>query len=175
MPYEGYSASAVVGKILAGDVKPVLPSKINPALAKYNGIIEKLLAKRKENRFQSIEEFLQALESLEALQAEREELKRSLRTTKQILKESRSKEEIQKLTREAVEKTVKIAILSAKLNDKAELLNALEDLKFYTRENLDELLNAISQIEFMIVEGIPVSEEFVESIRVLLHKVEREM
>ncbi|MCA6212788.1 protein kinase [Thermococcus bergensis] len=133
LPYEGYSPGAVVGKILAKDIKPTPPSKINPALAKYDGIFEKLLAKRKEDRYQSIEEFLQALNALEALHKEREELKKSLKETKQTLKKSRSKGEIQKLTREAVEKTAKIALLSARLNDKAELLNALEDLKFYTK------------------------------------------
>jgi len=175
LPYEGYSPGAVVGKILAKDVKPMPPSKINPALAKYDGIIEKLLAKRKEDRFQSVEEFLRALESLEALHMEREELKKSLEKTKQTLKRSRSREEIQKLTREAVEKTAKIALLSARLNDKAELLNALEDLKFYTRENLDELLNAISQIELMMKEGIPISDELIEQPKVLLHKIEKEV
>ncbi|WP_083965028.1 outer membrane protein assembly factor BamB family protein [Thermococcus sp. PK] len=175
LPYEGYSPGAVVGKILAKDIKPTPPSKINPALAKYDGIFEKLLAKRKEDRYQSIEEFLQALNALEALHKEREELKKSLKETKQTLKKSRSKEEIQKLTREAVEKTAKIALLSARLNDKAELLNALEDLKVYTKENLDELLNAISQVEVMIKEAIPLSDEFVEGLRVLLHRIEKEV
>lgn len=175
LPYEGYSLGAVVGKILAKDIKPTPPSKINPALAKYDGIFEKLLAKRKEDRYQSIEEFLQALNALEALHKEREELKKSLKETKQTLKKSRSKEEIQKLTREAVEKTAKIALLSARLNDKAELLNALEDLKFYTKENLDELLNAISQVEVMIKEAIPLSDEFVEGLKVLLPRIEKEV
>lgn len=174
LPYEGYSPAAVLGKILARDVKPVPPSKINPALAKYDGIIERLLAKRKEDRFQNVEEFLRALESLEALEIEREELKKSLEETKQTLKRSRSSEEIKKLRREAVEKTVRMALLNAGLNDKVELLNALEDLKFYTRENLEELLNAISQIELMIREGIPISGELIERLRVLLHRIQRE-
>ncbi|USH00819.1 hypothetical protein K1720_00910 [Thermococcus argininiproducens] len=82
---------------------------------------------------------------------------------------------MQRLTIEAVGKTAKIAILSAKLNDKAEPLNALEDLKFYTRENLDELLNTISQIEILIKEGIPVSDDLVEMLKVLLHRIEMEM
>nr|WP_232054822.1 serine/threonine-protein kinase [Thermococcus sp. 2319x1] len=175
LPYEGYSPGAVVGKILAKGVEPMPPSKIDPALAKYDGIVERLLAKRKEDRFQSVEEFLRALESLEVLHREREELKMSLKKTKQTLTRSRSREEIQRLTREAVEKTAKVALLSAKLNDKVELLNALEDLKFYTRENLDELLNAISQIEFMMKEGIPVSDELIDHLKVLLHKIEKEV
>nr|WP_240912194.1 serine/threonine-protein kinase [Thermococcus sp. M39] len=175
LPYESYSPGALAGKILAKDIKPMPPSKINPSLAKYDGIVERLLAKRKKDRFQSVEEFLRALESLEALHREREELKKSLKKTKQTLKRSPSRDEIQRLTREAVEKTAKVALLSAKLNDKAELLNALEDLKFYTRENRDRLLNVISQIELMMKEGIPVSDEFIDHLRVLLHKIEKEV
>ncbi|ASJ03727.1 serine/threonine protein kinase [Thermococcus profundus] len=174
LPYEGYTPGAIVGKILAKDVKPVPPSKINPALARYDGIIEKLLAKRKEERYQSVEEFLRALEDLEILHREREELKKSLEETEQTLKRSRSREEIKRLTKEAVEKTAKLALLSARLNDKAELLNALEDLKFYTKEQHDELQNAISQVELMLKEGIPIGEDFIERLKVLLHRIERE-
>ncbi|MBO8183450.1 MAG: serine/threonine protein kinase [Archaeoglobus sp.] len=171
LPYKGYSPGAVIGKILAENIKALPPSKINPALAKYDGIFEKLLAKRKEDRYQSVGEFLSALDSLEELHKELEELKK----TKETLKRSRSKEEIQRLKREAVGKTTKIAILSAKLNDKAELLNALEDLKVYTRENLDDLLNAITQIEVLMKEGIPVSDNLIEKLKVLLHRIEMEV
>ncbi len=171
LPYKGYSPGAVIGKILAENIKALPPSKINPALAKYDGIFEKLLAKRKEDRYQSVGEFLSALDSLEELHKELEELKK----TKETLKRSRSKEEIQRLKRETVGKTTKIAILSAKLNDKAELLNALEDLKVYTRENLDDLLNAITQIEVLMKEGIPVSDNLIEKLKVLLHRIEMEV
>lgn len=133
-----------------------------------------MLAKRKENRYQSVEEFMKHLKSIGEVQDELEELKKSLSETKQSLGRSRSKEEIERLTKEAVEKTAKIAILSAKLNDKVGLINALEDMKFYTRENLDELLNAISQIELMMNEGIPISDDFVNMIEVLLHRIVRE-
>ncbi|ACS33301.1 PEGA domain-containing protein [Thermococcus gammatolerans] len=170
LPYEGYSPGAVIGKILAENVKPLPPSKINPALAKYDGIFERLLAKRKEDRYQSVEEFLAALEILRKLEWELKELKK----TKRSLKRSKSMWEIKMLRREAVEKTARIAVLSARLNDKVGLLNALEDLKVYTRENLDDLLNAINQVEVRLKEGIPVSDDLIERLEVLLHRIQRE-
>ncbi len=173
-PYEGYTPAAIAGKILSEETKPPLPSKFNSVLAKYDGIIERMLAKRKENRYQSVEEFMKHLKSIGEVQDELEELKKSLSETKQSLGRSRSKEEIERLTKEAVEKTAKIAILSAKLNDKVGLISALEDMKLYTKENLDELLNAISQIELMISEGIPISDEFVNMLEVLLQRILRE-
>ncbi|WP_353797123.1 [protein ADP-ribosylglutamate] hydrolase [Thermococcus sp.] len=175
LSYRGNSTVAVISKILAKEIKPLPPSKINPALVKYDGVLEKLLAKNKENRFQSVKEFLNALNSLEKLHAEREELKNSLRETKETLRRSRSKEEIKRLKKEALKKTTKIVLLSAKLNDKAELLNALEDLRFYTKEHLTELQNVSSQIEFMIKEGIPISDEFVERLKILLHRIEQDV
>jgi hypothetical protein len=83
--------------------------------------------------------------------------------------------QIRKLTKEAIEKTAKLALLSARLNDKAELLNALEDLKFYTKKHHDELQNVISQVELMLKEGIPIGEDFIERLKVLLHRIEREV
>ncbi|MCA6212790.1 hypothetical protein GQS78_00385 [Thermococcus bergensis] len=44
-----------------------------------------------------------------------------------------------------------------------------------TKENLDELLNAISQVEVMIKEAIPLSDEFVEGLKVLLPRIEKEV
>jgi hypothetical protein len=47
-------------------------------------------------------------------------------------------------------------------------------LKFYTKEHRDELQNVISQVELMLKEGIPIGEDFVERLKVLLHRVKRE-
>ncbi|MEM3504660.1 MAG: protein kinase [Archaeoglobaceae archaeon] len=174
LPYEAMTPSAVLGKIVAENIKPDPVSKHNPALAKFDRIIEKLLAKRKEDRFQSVDEFLSALDSMKSYKMELEELKKSLEDTKISLKKSRSKEEMDKLQKEAVEKTAKIAILAARLNDKPEVLNALEELKLFTKQNLEDLLGAISSVELMIKEEIPIGDEFIERLRVLLSRIKRE-
>jgi len=170
LPYSGMTPAVIMGKVLNPDVKPKPPSAIDPKLAKYDGIFEKLLAKRKKNRYQNIEEFLNALKSFEELV----KVKRELEETKRSLKMSASLEDFERFRREAVEKTCKLALISAQLNDKAELLNALGDLKFYTRENLRELLALIGQVEIMVKEGIPIGEGMIEGIKILLHKIERE-
>jgi len=169
LPYKATSPGALVGKILHAKPRPV--SGINGGLKKFDGIFEKLLAKKKEERYQSVEEFLSVLESLGELEREKEEL----RKTSMAMRRSRSREEVERLKKESIRKTVKIAILSAKLNDKAELLAALDDLKFYTRENFDDLMNAIAQIETLLKEGIPISAEVEERIRALVLRIEGEV
>ncbi|AEO13933.1 protein kinase [Thermococcus sp. AM4] len=168
LPYRATSPGALVGKILYAKPKPI--SELKPGLKRFDGVFEKLLAKRKEERYQSVEEFLSALESLTELEREKEEL----RKTSLAMKKSRSREEFERLRIESIRKTVKIAILSAKLNDKAELLAALDDLKFYTRENLDDLLSAIAQVELLLKEGIPIGPEVEEKVRALVLRIEGE-
>jgi len=168
LPYRATSPGALVGKILSAKPTPI--SELKPGLKRFDGVFEKLLAKRKEERYQSVEEFLSALESLTELEREKEEL----RKTSLAMKKSRSREEFERLRIESIHKTVKIAILSAKLNDKAELLAALDDLKFYTRENLDDLLSAIEQVELLLKGGIPIGPEVEERLRALVLRIKEE-
>ncbi|ASJ03787.1 serine/threonine protein kinase [Thermococcus profundus] len=169
LPYSATTPGALIGKIL--HAKPKRSSEVDPALAKYDGLFEKLLAKKKEERFSSVEEFLEALNSLRELEREKGELKR----TTMAMRKSRSREEFEKLKVESVRKTVKIALLSARLNDKAELLRALDDLRFETRENFDDLVRAIEQVELLLREGIPIGNETFEMLRALLLRIEGEV
>ncbi len=169
LPYNATSPGALAGKILGG--KPKKPSEARPELAKYDGIFERLLAKRKEDRYQSVEEFLSALNSLVELEREKEDLKKTVRA----MKESTSREEFERLKAESVRKTARIAVLSAKLNDKAELLTALDDLRQYTWENLSDLESLISQVEMLAREGIPISDSLAEKIEILVTRIEGEV
>ncbi|MDI3474745.1 MAG: eukaryotic-like serine/threonine-protein kinase [Thermococcaceae archaeon] len=169
LPYSATTPGALIGKIL--QARPKRPSEINPALAKYDGLFEKLLAKKKEDRFSSVEEFLEALNSLGELEREKEEL----RKTTVAMRKSRSREEFERLKVESVRKTIRIALLSARLNDKAELLRALDDLRFETRENFDDLVRAIEQVELLLREGIPIGNETFEMLRALLLRIEGEV
>ncbi len=174
LPYSGCSMGAVLGKILSKEVKPEAISRVDPTLSRYEGIVEKMLAQEKADRYQEVPEFLAALDALERLDREEEEMKESLEKTKQTLKISTSREEIKKIVCEVVKKTAKVALLYAGVNEKPELLKALEDLRGYAGENLPELDSAISQLEYMVRNGIPVGKEFEESLKVLLGRIESE-
>ena len=169
-PYSGVTPYAIEMKILDKATKPRPPSYFNSALAKYDGVFEKLLAKKKEDRYQSVDEFLSALESLEKLKREKEDLTK----TTLAMKRSKSREEFERLKVKSIRQTVAIAVLSAKLNDKALLLEALDDLRFHTRENFEDLANLIAQVEMLTREGIPISSSLAEKIEVLVRRIEGE-
>ena len=181
LPFEGYTYEEVFGKITDESFRFKRPSEFDARLAKYDDIFEKLLAKRKEERYQSVDEFLKDLEKLSEAENERmelekqvEELRRSLAESVNALKKSTSAEEIMRNRRIVVETLGNLALAYAELNRKAELLNALNDLKFYTVRNLGDLSNAINAVEAMIKEGVPVSQDFIERLKVLLHEIKRE-
>lgn len=174
LPYTGCSVGALLGKIVSKEVKPVSISKANPSLSHYEGIFEKLLAQEKADRYQEVSEFLEALDALEKLDREEEEMKQSLEKTKQTLKMSTSRKEIRRMICEIVEKTSKVALLYARVNEKPELLRTLEDLQNYTVEYKTELKNASAQLEYMIRESIPISRDFEDALKTLAYKVERE-
>ncbi|WP_292461142.1 serine/threonine-protein kinase, partial [Methanothermococcus sp.] len=176
LPYEGTSPTQISLKIVNPDKKPLSPSKINPKLKIFDGLLEKLLAKKKEDRFQSIDEFLNALTSLEKLNKEKEELKKTLTKTTELIKKSTDKREIEKLTRELIDSTTKLALNCAKANDKVGLLDVLDTLKDYIKseENRAELNGAINEIEYRIKEGIPLGRDTAEKLEVLLNRIKRE-
>ncbi|WP_158506642.1 lectin-like domain-containing protein [Thermococcus eurythermalis] len=171
LPYQGASPAAVMAKATNQDIKPLPPSHFNKALSKYDGIFEKLLTKRKEDRYQSVDEFLSALKSLRELKREKKELEK----TSLAMRKSHSREEFERLRIESIHKTVKIAILAAKSNDKVELINALEDLKELSRRHRKELENAINQLEIMMRDGVPIKEGTINELRVLLHRIQKEV
>ena len=73
-----------------------------------------------------------------------------------------------------VELLGRLSVIYAELGQKAELLNCLEDLKFYTVKHADELMKAINMVEYMMKEGISVSGQFVDGLKNLVHRIERE-
>jgi len=174
MPFEASSPAALVGKIMAQDALHIPVSKMNSDYLKYDGIFDRLLAKRKEDRYQSLDEFLTALESIDRIDLIKSELKESLDNTKSVLKKSTNKDEIIHLKRETLFKTNKLAILYAQTNDKPGLIKMLEELKFYTKENLEELLSAIAHLEVMIAENISISPQFMDNLQLLLNRIEKE-
>ncbi len=175
LPYQGTSPAVMMAKVINPDVKPKPPSHFDKALAKYDGIFEKLLAKRKEDRYQSVDEFLNDLELMRKLDEERRELEKTVEKTKTTMSLTTDSRELRKLRRQVVEQLSSLALLHAQLNDKAELINALEDLKAFSKENREEIENAIGQFELMMRESVPISKSTLDELKVLLHKVQREV
>jgi len=175
LPYQGTSPAVVMAKVINPAVKPKPPSHFNKALAKYDGIFEKLLAKGKEQRYQSVEEFLRDLEIMRKLDEERRVLEKEIEKTKTTMKLTTNSKELKKLMRQLVEQLNRNALLHAQLNDKAGLINALEDLKAFSKEHRGELENAIAQLEVMMRESVPISKSTLNELKILLHKVQREV
>ncbi|WP_346765220.1 protein kinase [Thermococcus sp. 18S1] len=175
LPYQGTSPAVVMAKVINPAVKPKPPSHFNKALAKYDGIFEKLLAKRKEDRYQSVEEFLHDLKLMKKLDEERKALEKEIEKTKTTMSMTTDSKEFKKLMRQLVGQLSRNALLHAQLNDKAGLINALEDLKAFTKEHRDEIENAINQFELMMRESVPISKSTLDELKVLLHKVQKEV
>ncbi|QDA31592.1 PEGA domain-containing protein [Thermococcus indicus] len=174
LPYEGSSHVVVLAKITTPEIKPKPPSMYNLTLAKYDKMFGKLLAKQKEKRYQSLDEFLEEFRGLVELLKEREKLKESLRVTKETITKTRDELEVKKLNSELLRLLIQNTILSARINDKEEVLNALYDLIPFTRKYRAELEEAIRQVQLFIEEGLVIPEGFIDSLRILLHKIEKE-
>ncbi len=175
LPYQGTSPAVVMAKVINPDVKPKPPSHFDKKLAKYDGIFEKLLAKRKGDRYQSVDEFLKDLELMRKLDEERKTLEKTVEKTKTTMSLTTDSKELKKLKRQVVEQLTRLALLHAQLNDKAELINALEDLKALSKGHRKEIENAIGQFELMMRESVPVSKSTLDELKVLLHQVQTEV
>lgn len=175
LPYTGTSPAVVMAKVINPEVKPKPPSHYNKELSKYDRIFEQLLAKRKEERYQSVEEFLEDLELMKKLDEERKRIAGEIEKTKTTMGLTTQVGELKRLKHQLFEQLSQNALLNAQLNDKAGLINALEDIKAFSKEHRNEIENAISQFELMMREGIPIGESAIEELRVLLYGVRREV
>ena len=172
MPYEGSSPTALFGMILSGNTRMLLPSVHDPTLRLYDGTFEKLIARKKEDRFQSVEEFIDALNALTDLESLTldgiaEELKESLRA-------SSSPGEIRRLSQKLVSVTKEIALIHARANNRRELLYALTDLGCFTKAYQEHLNQACREIEYMIAESISIQSDRIDMLEMLCRNIERE-
>jgi len=174
MPYEGASPAAIIGRIVSPTTKPAMPSDYDPELGEYDPIIGKMLDKRKDDRYQSASELLKALYETHDRDRERDELKHALEEAKETIRHSTDVDEIARIRREAVNVVCKLAVISARMNDKPELVNTLEDLRDTTREYANEVEKAIGLVEYMLHENVPVGESFLEELELLIKRIENE-
>jgi serine/threonine protein kinase len=172
LPYDGSSHVVIISKILSPEIAPAKLASVNPDLAIYDPIMAKLIAKRMEDRYQTVSEFKDALQSVYSLNKERSELLEDLKITKASLKTSSTTGDIQRLTREAIRKSIRIALLHAQLNDRVELITALNEIRLLTSHHREELDTAIDQVQYMIAEDLPLGKEWIDQLRILLGKIE---
>jgi serine/threonine protein kinase len=175
-PFRGYTFEEVKRKITDESIEIPKPSSFNSSLKKYDEIIMKALSRRKDGRFNSIEDFLLELERIEAIDIEKkiEELKCSLSQSIDKLNLSKTQEEYIDNRRNVVKYLCELCLLCAEANKKPELLNYLNDLRFYCFESLNELFDAIKHVEYMMKEGIRISEEFKDRLKILTYNIKRE-
>jgi len=176
LPYEGHTPLELVNKIISHETTPERPSEHNPEARAYDEMVMKCLKKRKEHMFKSVSEFLSLLEGVEDKSIEMGKIREMLETQKLTLKRSTSREELSEARRMTVELLGKLALMSAQMDDKVELLNALHDLKLYTTDstNLKELIGMIEHIEYALEQGAPLPESYAGDVKMLVHRIKRE-
>jgi len=172
LPFEIESPYQVMSSIL--DPKPFPPvSKFNVSLSKFDGIISRMLAKRKEERYQNIEEFISALNMLEIKTFEIEVLRKDIISSFDGLKKSRTSEEVKRYKRLIVENIVKLALICGEIGDLINQRNSLHDLKSFAGENLSKLEDMIKQLDYCIENNIKPSDDFNNKLKLLLHEIKR--
>jgi len=181
-PYEGHSQAELIGEITDPNYLPKKPSEFNSELYMFDKFFERVLAKRKENRFQSGDEILQALDDITKIAKKRKELKetvaelkKSLKRSRLELRQSKSAEDERLKSLEILDLYQKLVMVYCELNSHSELLKILENLKYYVK---DEELNkdihcAIDYLKYYIAERLPISKEFTQKLNELLSHIKR--
>ncbi|ACS33481.1 serine/threonine protein kinase [Thermococcus gammatolerans] len=153
VPFEGEDFVEIAGKIVMDEPTP--PSELNPDSKPLEPVIMKCLAKRKEERYQSVKELQRDLANLLGGRY-REELRKSVDFSRSAYYAGQ------------------LLILHMKLGDTKEALKYAIDMKRYARGDArKELERLIEELEVRLREGLPVPEELVERAEVLVHEIGR--
>ncbi|WP_297073256.1 serine/threonine-protein kinase [Thermococcus sp.] len=150
LPFEGEDFIEVVEKITMEE--PVPPSEIHPESKPLEPVIMRCLAKRKEERYQSVAELQRDLAGL---------LGR---------KYSRELEQSTDFSRSAYY-TGELALLNLKLGNTAEALRYLIELKKYAGNHKKELEQLISQLKLAIEEGVELGDDAITRVEILVNEI----
>jgi len=153
VPFEGEDFVEIAGKIVMDEPTP--PSELNPDAKPLEPVIMRCLAKRKEERYQSVKELQRDLADLLGGRY-REELRKSVDFSRSAYYAGQ------------------LLLLHMKLGDTREALKYAIDMRRYARgEEREELERLIEELEVRLREGLPVPEELVERAEVLVHEIGR--
>ncbi|WP_297501578.1 serine/threonine-protein kinase [Thermococcus sp.] len=150
LPFDGSDLGEITFSILSKE--PIPPSKLNPDASSMEPIIMKMLAKRKEDRYQSVEELQRDLAKILNL------------TLSEGLKKSRD-----------IKTTVfyigDLALVNLKLGNLSEALKYLIDLQLYTGGNNSDLNWLVDQVKLAAEEGVSLGEEAVMKADIIIHQI----
>lgn len=173
LPYATDSPAKVMFEILRPEPFEKV-SKVSRDLEKFDSLISRATAKRKEERYQSVEELLRDLTKVRELSITKSMILEEIERLRAQIERSRDRGEVEELRKKYVEKLCENAVLSAKLDQKSELISCLEEIMDYAGEARREIEGAVRHLELMIREGIRIGEDFVEAIKVVLNRVRKE-
>ncbi|WP_297073252.1 protein kinase [Thermococcus sp.] len=153
LPFEG-SLSQVMMGILRDE--PIPPSQLNPEAKKVEPIIMKMLAKRKEERYQSIDEL-------------QKDLARILNMTySESLRESKTLGDVRRATYYLTE----LLLINMKTNNIGEAYKYASDLRFYAKGELKEGVEKLAeQLKLRLEEGLKIPPELIEKAEIIVHKI----
>jgi len=153
-PFEGDSLSSLAQAITTKE--PVKPSELNPGARKVEPVIMKMLAKRKEDRYQSVEEL-------------QRDLARILNMTySKSLKESKTLGDIRRTTYYLTE----LLLINLKTSNAREAYKYASDLAFYVKGELKEEVQKLAeQIKFRLEEGLEIPPELIEKAEIIAHRI----
>ncbi|NJE31344.1 serine/threonine protein kinase [Thermococcus sp. 18S1] len=153
-PFEGEDFVEVASKITFEE--PVPPGQLNPEAKPLEPVVMKCLAKRKEERYQSVEELQRDIAEFLGMNY-RENLSKSI--------------SINDLSRSAYY-AGELFLLYLKLNDLVNALKYADDLAHYARGDVrKELLTLREQLRLRLENGLDVPEELVEKAEIIVHKI----
>ncbi|GAB6101843.1 hypothetical protein JCM16138_10660 [Thermococcus atlanticus] len=153
-PFEGEDFVEVASKITLEEPAP--PSQLNPDAKPLEPVVMKCLAKRKEERYQSVEELQRDLAEFLGKNY-RENLSKSV--------------SINDLSRSAYY-AGELFLLYLKLNDLVNALKYADDLAHYARGDVrKELLALREQLRLRLENGLDVPEELVEKAEIIVHRI----
>ncbi|EEB74775.1 serine/threonine-protein kinase [Thermococcus sp. AM4] len=149
LPFDGEDFVEIAGKITMED--PVPPSELNPDAKPLEPVILRCLRKRKEERYQSVKELQKDLADLLGGRY-REKLRKSVDFSRSAYYAGQ------------------LLLLHMKLNDTKEALKCALEMRRYARgEARKELERLIEELEIRLQEGLPIPEELIERVEVLVH------
>gem|GEM_PF-3262147 len=175
LPYNASYPEEILFHTCSPDIRPVTISEHRPEFSLYDGVFEKLLEKRKENRFQNVADFMDALEAIELLILKEKFYEDTLSNTSEFIATEVNKDKIHKLVVMAVEMASELVLLYAKSNYKPGLIKHLKKLCSYTLEHKSELSGLLLKLDYYVKEGIPVGDNLIEGLEILLANIEMEV